>query len=151
MSDAPSSLDDSGLSSLRRATSTLEDGTVLTHDWFVGSAEIDGYTYEVMLEGTTPDEIAPLLPRLRATLADLPATRRAASDAVVTTFSTGEPTPTELDEAAADLELETVEAAADGTIVLHFTDTCGEHFPDGYWPAVHLDAGGDVANVTVES
>ncbi|WP_149085718.1 hypothetical protein [Microbacterium sp. 1S1] len=151
MSDANSSLDDPDLGPLHRATSELEDGSVLTHDWFVGSVEADGSSYELMVEGASPDEVAPLLPRLRTVVADTPRLRRVASDAVVTTFSTGDPDPTELDEATDDLDLETIEAAADGTVVLHFTDTCGEHFPEGYWPAVHLDAEDAVATVTVES
>ena len=104
-----------------------------------------------MLEGASPGDVAPLLPRLRTVVAALPDLRRVASDAVVTTFSTGDPDPTELDEAAADLDLETIEASGDGTVVLHFTDSYGEHFPEGYWPAVHLDAEGAVATVTVES
>ncbi|BDZ37846.1 hypothetical protein GCM10025863_04600 [Microbacterium suwonense] len=62
-----------------------------------------------------------------------------------------EPTPNELAGAAVDLRLEAIEAAADGELVLHFVDTCGEHFPDGYWPAAHLDADGAVTSVTVES
>lgn len=70
---------------------------------------------------------------------------------MVTNFSNGEPEPHELDDAASDLTLETIEAAADGTIILHLIDSCGEHFPEGYWPAVHLGAGGDVEQVTVES
>ncbi|MEV8265651.1 hypothetical protein [Microbacterium sp. NPDC077057] len=151
MSAANSSLEDPDLGPLHRATSELDDGTVLTHDWFVGSVEVDGSTYELMVEGASPDEVAPLLPRLRTVVAALPGLSRVASDAVVTTFSTGDPSAAELDEAADDLELETIEAGADGTVVLHFTDTCGEHFPEGYWPAVHLDAAGAVATVTVES
>ena len=148
MSAANSSVDDPDLGPLHRATSELDDGSVLTHDWFVGSVEVDGRTYELMVEGASPDEVAPLLPRLRTVVAALPGLSRVASDAVVTTFSTGEPA---LDEAADDLELETIEAGADGTVVLPVTDTCGEHFPEGYWPAVHLDGEGAVATVTVES
>lgn len=151
MSDANSSLDDPDLGPLHRATSELDDGSVLTHDWFVGSVEVDGRTYELMVEGASPEDVAPLLPRLRAVVAGLPGLRRVASDAVVTTFSTGDPDLTELDEAADDLDLETIEASSDSTVVLHFTDSCGEHFPGGYWPAVHLDAEGAVATVTVES
>lgn len=151
MSDAPPLLHDPEFGDLRRATSELTDGSVLTHDWFVGTREVDGTEVELMLEGTTPAEVEPLLPRLRSTVSRLDALRRTASDAVVTRFSTAEPEPHELDEAASDLQLETIEVAADGTVVLHLADTCGEHFPEGYWPAVHLGPGDTVVDVTVES
>ena len=47
--------------------------------------------------------------------------------------------------------IEAIEAAADGTVVLHLIDSCGEHFPEGYWPAVHLGVDDSVVQVTVES
>ena len=49
------------------------------------------------------------------------------------------------------LTIEAIEAAADGTVVLHLIDGCGEHFPEGYWPAVHLGVDDSVVQVTVES
>ncbi len=151
MSDEHPTIDDPELGPLARATTELTDGSVLTHDWYSGTVVIDGVELELMLEGTSPQDVAPLLPRVRETIADLTSLRRIASDAVVTNFSNGEPEPHELDDAASDLTLETIEAAADGTIILHLIDSCGEHFPEGYWPAVHLGAGGDVEQVTVES
>ena len=151
MSDEHPTIDDPELGTLARATTELTDGSVLTHDWYSGTVVIDGVELELMLEGTSPQDVTPLLPRVRETIADLTSLRRIASDAVVTNFSNGEPEPHELDDAASDLTLETIEAAADGTIVLHLIDSCGEHFPEGYWPAVHLGAGGDVEQVTVES
>ena len=42
-----------------------------------------------------------------------------------------------------------VEITDDAT-VLHFTDSCGRHFPEGYWPAVHLGVDGSIGEVTVE-
>ena len=151
MSDEHPTIDDPELGTLARATTELTDGSVLTHDWYSGTVIIDGVELELMLEGTSPQDVTPLLPRVRETIADLTSLRRIASDAVVTNFSNGEPEPHELDDAASDLTLETIEAAADGTIILHLIDSCGEHFPEGYWPAVHLGAGGDVEQVTVES
>ncbi|GAA2922944.1 hypothetical protein GCM10010458_00210 [Microbacterium luteolum] len=151
MSDEHPTIDDPELGTLARATTELTDGSVLTHDWYSGTVVIDGVELELMLEGTSPQDVTPLLPRVRETIADLTSLRRIASDAVVTNFSNGEPEPHELDDAASDLTLETIEAAADGTIILHLIDSCGEHFPEGYWPAVHLGAGGDVEQVTVES
>jgi hypothetical protein len=151
MSDEHPTIDDPELGTLARATTELTDGSVLTHDWYSGTVVIDGVELELMLEGTSPQDVTPLLPRVRETIADLTSLRRIASDAVVTNFSNGEPEPHELEDAASDLTLETIEAAADGTIILHLIDSCGEHFPEGYWPAVHLGAGGDVEQVTVES
>ncbi|WP_350351987.1 hypothetical protein ABS642_01450 [Microbacterium sp. A8/3-1] len=151
MSDEHPTIDDPELGTLARATTELTDGSVLTHDWYSGTVVIDGVELELMLEGTSPQDVTPLLPRVRETIADLTSLRRIASDAVVTNFSNGEPEPHELDDAASDLTLETIEAASDGTIILHLIDSCGEHFPEGYWPAVHLCAGGDVEQVTVES
>ena len=151
MTDAHSTIDDPRLGTLTRARSELTDGTVLTHDWFVGTVSVDGAEIELMVEGTSPDEVTPLLPRLREVVARLDALRRTATDAVVSNFSTGDPEPHELDDAASDLTLDTIESASDGTVVLHLSDSCGDHFPDGYWPAVHLAVDDTVAQVTVES
>ncbi|KNY04335.1 hypothetical protein [Microbacterium sp. GCS4] len=151
MTDQHPIIDDPDLGILVRATTELSDGTVLTHDWYAGTVTVDDSELELMLEGTTADEARSLIPRVRETIAALGGLRRLASDAVVTAFSQGTPEPTELDTAASDLALETIEASADGTIVLHLIDTCGEHFPEGYWPAVHLGAEGQIAQVTVES
>lgn len=151
MSDERPTIDDPELGPLTRAKTELTDGSVLTHDWYSGTVVIDGAELELMLEGTNPQDVTPLLPRVRETIADLTSLRRIASDAVVTNFSNGEPEPHELEDAASDLTLETIEAASDGTIILHLIDSCGEHFPEGYWPAVHLGKSGDVEQVTVES
>ena len=151
MTDAHPTIDDPTLGILHRATTELTDGEVLVHDWFVGTVQADeDHEIEVMLEGTTVDAVSALLPRLREVIGAIEAWRRRASDAVVTRFSTGEPEPHELDDAASDLTLDTVEAAADGTIVLHFTDD-GDHFPEGYWPAVHVAVDDSIIDVTVES
>lgn len=80
-----------------------------------------------------------------------PRLARRAVEAVVRRFGEGEPTPDELAEARDDLVVELVERHEDGSIVVHLADTCGEHFLDGYWPAVRLDAVGEVVEVTVES
>jgi hypothetical protein len=151
MSDQHPIVDDAALGPLTRATTDLEDGDVLIHDWYGGTVQTDGDDLELMIEGTTPDEVAPLLPRLRDVVSRISTLRRLASDAVVSNFSTGEPDPQELDEAASDLTLETIEASSDGTVILHLIDSCGEHFPEGYWPAVHLDADDHIEQVTVES
>lgn len=151
MSDEHPTIDDADVGIFTRATTELTDGEILTHDWFVGTLTDDDSELELMLEGTTVDEVAPLLPRVRAIVAGLGLLRRRASDAVVTRFSQGDPEPHELDDAASDLVVETIEAAADGTIVLHLTDSCGDHFPEGYWPAVHVAPDDTIIDVTVES
>lgn len=151
MSDEHPIIDDVELGTFTRATTELTDGSVLTHDWYGGSLPHQDSTIEIMLEGTSVDESRARLPRLRSVIADLDAIRRRASDAVVTQFSQGEPESHELDDAASDLALEAIEAASDGTVVLHFTDTCGTHFPDGYWPAAHLADDDTITHVTVES
>lgn len=88
---------------------------------------------------------------MREAITGLTSIQRMVSDAVVTYFSDGQPEPHELDEAASDLRLETIEASTDGAVILRLADTCGEHFMEGYWPAVHLGASGDIEQVTVES
>ncbi|MDQ0612390.1 hypothetical protein QF046_000031 [Microbacterium sp. W4I4] len=145
------SLDDPELGRLVRGESVFDDGTFAVHDWYVGSIPYGDSEIELMIDGTDAAAVQPLLPRLRTVVADLDIIRRTASDAVVTQFSDVEPEPHELDEGAQDLRLEAIEATADGTFVLHFADTCGEHFPDGYWPAAHLDGDCAVTAVTVES
>jgi len=151
MSEEHPTIDDPELGTLTRATTELTDGTVLTHDWYAGGTVAHGSALDLMIEGTNTVEASGLLPHVRETIAALAVLRRLASDAIVTAFSTGAPEQHELDEAASDLTLETLEASADGTVVLHFIDSCGEHFPEGYWPAVHLGADGQITQVTVES
>ncbi len=80
-----------------------------------------------------------------------PRLARRAVEAVVRRFSDDEPTAEELAEAADDLVVELVQRRDDGGTVVHLADSCGEHFLDGYWPAVRFDAVGDVVEVTVES
>jgi hypothetical protein len=35
--------------------------------------------------------------------------------------------------------------------MLHLDDTCGEHFLDGYWPAVRFGTDGSIVGVTIEA
>ncbi|MEU4015376.1 hypothetical protein AB0E56_08915 [Microbacterium sp. NPDC028030] len=151
MSDAPATIDDPELGTFTRATTERTDGTVLTHDWFVGTFSVEGSELELMLEGTNADDVAPLLPRLRDVVSRLEILRRIATDAVVANFTTGEPAPHDLDDGASDLAIDTIEIAPDGTAILHLNDECGEHFPEGYWPAAHLNLDDTVGQVTVES
>lgn len=129
-----------------RGSTTLTDGEVLVHDWFVA----DG-TPEIMLRTANAAEAARLLPQLAVFFRDQAAWHRRATDAVVTQFSEDAPEQAELDEAETDLVLATVEAYPGGDVVLHFDDLCGEHLPEGYWPAVRFDGSGAVSAVTVEA
>lgn len=133
-----------------RATTTLTDGEVLVHDTYLLHAET-APAPELMLTTADPDEAAALVERLGAFAADVPGWTRRATDAVVTHLSEETPAEAELDDAATDLALQTVEARPGGDLVLHLDDTCGEHLPHGYWPAVRFDASGAVAGVTVEA
>ncbi len=151
MSDENPTIEDPELGTLTRATTESSDGTVLTHDWYAGGTVVAGAPLDLMIEGTDVDEAAALLPHVHQTIAALGVLRRLATDAVVTAFSNAAPEQHELDDAATDLSLETLEASADGTIVLHFIDTCSQHFPEGYWPAVHLGSDGQITQVSIES
>lgn len=150
MSTSYPTIEDATLGTLSRAETTLDDGGVVTHNWYAGSITVGDHELELMVDGTDIGSVQALLPRIRAVVADLGSIGRRASDAVRAHFSDSEPSADELDAAADDLQLEAIEATADQT-VLHLQDTCGEHFPEGYWPAVHLDHTGAVTDVTVES
>lgn len=131
---------------LTRGTFTLTAGEVMVDDFFSLAGEP-----ELMVRTTDPADAAALLPRFEAFFADRSRWHRRATDAVVTRFSEEAPTTDELDDAEGDLVVQTVEVLADGDVVLHLDDSCGEHFPDGYWPAVRFGADDAVAEVTVEA
>lgn len=149
MSTTHPTIEDPELGTLSRAETTLDGGDVVTHDWFSGALTIDGRELELMIDGADIDAVSTLVPRAHAVVEDLDEIRRRASDAVVAHFSDREPSASELDEGADDLVLDTLEITDDAT-VLHFTDSCGRHFPDGYWPAVHLGVDGSIGEITVE-
>lgn len=129
-----------------RATTTLSSGEVLVHDWYALDVEP-----ELLLRTPDQDEAAALLPRLAAALDDQPGWHRRATDAVVRQLGGEAAAQAELDDAAGDLVLETIEAHPGGDVVLHLDDTCGQHLPHGYWPAVRFDEHGAVTAVTVEA
>lgn len=151
MDDEHAIICDPELGTFSRATTELADGTVLTHDRYAGTVTCDGNDVEVLLEASSPTEAQALLPHLRTATEALDPLRRLGSDAIITAFSDDRPEPEDLDRAASDLLLETVETTAHGTLVLHFVDTSGTHFPQGYWPAVHFGIDGQITRVTVES
>lgn len=129
-----------------RAATTLSDGEVLIHDWYATDGEP-----ELVLRTPDPAEAVGLVSRLATFFADESGWHRRATDAVVAEFSEGPTEPAELDEAADDLILETVEVHPGGDLVLHLGDSCGRHFPSGYWPAVRFDVDAVVTAVTVEA
>lgn len=135
----------SSLGVFTRATSTFE-GEVTRHDWYSLDADptLTLYTGDPVIAQS-------LVPRLEAFLPRRAAWQRAATDAVVVQFSSEPATPEELDEAAADLAVESVYAYPDGSVVVNLTDTCGTHFLEGYWPAVRFDRDDTVTEVTVEA
>ena len=94
---------------------------------------------------------AGLLNRLEEFLSHRAQWDRAATDAVVIEFSSEDPTKAELDEAADDLRAEQIVILPDGAVTVHFNVTCGQHFLDGYWPAVHFGPDDAITQVTVES
>lgn len=108
-------------------------------------------TPELIVDTTDPARAEALEQRLADVLVMLPGVARTATDAVVRRFSEDEPPAAELDDAAQDLVVSALVAHEDGSVVVHLDDRCGEHFLDGYWPAVRLDAGNEVVAVTVES
>lgn len=129
-----------------RSTTTLTNGEVLVHEAFSTAS-----TPQLIL--ATPDaaEAAALLPALSPFMTDAATWTRRATDAVVHRFSEEEPTPGELDDAATDLVVAAVEVRPGGDVQVHLDDTCGEHFLEGYWPAVRFPADGSEPEVTVES
>ena len=131
---------------LARAVTVLSDGERLVHDWYEG-----GEHPAIMVHASDTDAAEQLLPRIAAFFADRSGWHRRATDAVVTAFSEEDPTAEDLDAAAVDLVLETIEVDADGGVRLHLKDSCGEHFIDGYWPAVLFDTADTITAVTVEA
>ncbi|MEU6749390.1 hypothetical protein ABZ914_24470 [Spirillospora sp. NPDC046719] len=129
----------------------LSDGSVLYHSFCGSMRHPDGREIVLMLDTTEPQEARRLLPRLYGTAANLTALERRAVEAIVHAFTKGPPTADDFADARTDLSLSTIAVEDGGEIVLHFTDLCGKHFLDGYWPAVRLDHDDTVLDVTVEA
>jgi hypothetical protein len=131
---------------LTRAVTVLSDRERLVHDWYEG-----GEDPAIMVHASDPETVTQLLPRAAAFFTDPSGWHRRATDAVVTAFSEGDPTSEELDDAVDDLVVETIEVHPDGGVRLHLKDSCGDHFMEGYWPAVLFDTADAVTAVTVEA
>ena len=146
MTSTPQPLD-SDWGQFTRGPYSSEDGTEYFEQYYLLPGRPD-----LVLQ--TPDRhlAAKLIKVLQAALYELDDRQRTASDAVVGAFSGGaRPTPSELDEAAEDLVLETIVAHSDKTVVFHFKDSCEEHFLPGSWPAVRMNAAGEVLEVWLDS
>lgn len=139
------------LGTLSRSSFTLTDGDVHFMDSYGGEIEVAGATIELLVESSDPNVVEALAERLAAALAQLPALVRRSTDAIVTEVGDEDPTESDREEAARGLALQTLAASPGGGLVLHFDDTTGEHFPDGYWPAVYLGAENEVLDVAVEA
>ncbi|MFF0817492.1 hypothetical protein ACFYVR_20345 [Rhodococcus sp. NPDC003318] len=142
---------DDTLGTLVRGQLELSDGNLVDNGYFDLTCELGGRRVTVMVTTADPDEARRLLPGVRRVVEDVEALRQRATDEVVRRFSEDTPTDEELADARHDLVLDTIEARSGGDVVLHLTDTCGSHFPDGYWPAVRLAPDGSITDVTVES
>ena len=124
-----------------------EDGKEHLEQYFVLPGRPD-----LVLQTPDQQQAAKLLKVLESGLIHLDSWQRTASDAIVSAFSGGAlPTEDELEQAAADLVLETVVAHGDKTVGFHFTDSCEEHFLPGSWPSVRMDRGGEVLEVWLDS
>lgn len=123
----------------------LTGGELMFHPWYV----LHGMP-EYVLRTPDGDSARELLQRIGVFRAHEEQRRRIATDAIVTAISEDPPAGSELDEAAADLRLETIGTLPDSEIVLHFQDSCGSHFISGRWPAARFATSGEV-RVTVEA
>ncbi|MEU1513242.1 hypothetical protein ABZ490_13950 [Streptomyces sp. NPDC005811] len=142
---------DEALGVFARDVLELSDGTMLDSDFHSLTLPLDGQSVDLLLQTQDPTEARSLLPRLRRAVEHRTELRRRAVEAVVTTFSTEPPTAEDLAEAAADLLTQAIVVDGTGEVILHFTDSCGRHLLDGYWPAVRFDEADAVIDVTVES
>ncbi|WP_416981781.1 hypothetical protein [Streptomyces sp. T028] len=105
----------------------------------------------LLIDTEDPAEAERLAPRLRRAAEQREELARRAVEAVVRRFSVEPPTAEDLAEAGADLVLDTIEVDGEGEVILHFTDSCGKHLLDGYWPAVRFDERDAVVDVTIEA
>ena len=76
---------------------------------------------------------------------------RRATDVVVRRWRESEREAAEREDGEGDRVLGSVEVRPGGDVLLHFDDSCGQHFMHGHWPAVRFDASGSVVEVTVEA
>lgn len=139
------------LGDLHRGQWVDSTGDTYSDSWHSAEVTISDATVEVIAASADPELAAQLLTPLASVLRALPTLRREASDAIVAHFSDEAPTRAELDDAAGDLKLQSVEAVAPNRVKLHFDDSCGEHFRPGHWPAVEVTVEGVVVGVTLEA
>lgn len=132
----------------------LPDGTWRPYDFYSLDLRLDGRRLTLTLNAADPEQARDLLPRLRRALENRSDLHCRAAEAVVHAFSDQPPTPAELADAHDDLQLTEIEAytdAEDALIVVHLADSCGQHFADGYWPAVGFNRQDAVTDVSVRA
>ena len=134
-----------------REVTVFGNGEELDSPHFSATCGMDGRELEMLLETEDPDEARSMLPRLMHVIDWFGDFRDHAIEAIVRTFSTEPPTDADYADAQEDLAADTIVVEGDGQVILHFSDLCGEHFMDGYWPAVRFDVEDHVADVTVEA
>lgn len=134
-----------------RESQSLPGGGCLDNSFFSQHRQLEGRTVVLLLDTEDTAEAQRLLPRLRRAVEGGTALRRRAVEAVVLEFSASPVTEEELSQAQADFLLDTIEVDDGRDVVLHLTDSCGEHVMDGYWPAVRFDAEDQVIDVTIEA
>ncbi|MEU5979240.1 hypothetical protein [Streptomyces sp. NPDC047315] len=102
-------------------------------------------------ERVGPEEVAALLPRVRSVLAEFAAVRERAAAFLWEWGAEGGETEEERAGFHRDMAPTTLTVTAAAQFALHFESRSGSYFPDGYWPAVHLDGDLRPDRVTVEA
>lgn len=141
-----------GLDGFRRGSLVLPSGEVFQHSFFEGTVSSEHGWMDAMVDSSDPEAVRRLLPRLREVAGrSREFTARAleaVADAIVEELVESESGAEGL---ADDLVPQTLEALADGTVVLHLRDLSGKRFPeDDGWPTVHFDAAGRVSQVSMD-
>ncbi|MER5194101.1 hypothetical protein ACWD3J_38960 [Streptomyces sp. NPDC002755] len=134
-----------------RGSLPLPGGGCLVDSSFSRRLELEGRTVVLLLDTKDAAEAQRLLPRLRRAVEGSTTLRRRALEAVVLEFSVSPVTEEELGQAQADLLLDTIVVDDGMDVVLHLTDSCGQHVMDGYWPSVRFDAEDQMTDVTIEA
>ncbi|CAM3218394.1 hypothetical protein [Stackebrandtia soli] len=121
--------------------------------WPGWEAELDrnGEAVVLVVSEADADTARALLPRLGGVVEDLTSVSRAGIRYLVDQLSTEPVAEVEYVEAYTDLAVTDVVVDATGTVTIHFSDGCGEHFLDGYWPSVSFDAANEPVSWSLEA
>jgi hypothetical protein len=102
-------------------------------------------------EGPGARDIMATLPRVRAVLADFAAVRERATEYLWAFGATGDESDEEKANFLREMVPSTLVIAGPAAIELHYDDISEKYMPQGYWPAVHLDADLTPVEVSVEA